>query len=424
MNTRSFLRQYSLPVDPAHGFKRVVIELSVPALPTDSDPISFAEHVLNAAGEPTDTVIACTRGGVVVSEDLGASWELIQFPELRGSDLRHSFTTGKGMHLLQLRGAATAGLASAGGVSDAQIAIFNQDWELEGGVSPGEANWHGSRSIDEAGGVIIYGEYPANRHRPGPHNNQVAPEHRDLVYDSHLLRSVDGGYTWHSVLRVDYRTIRHFHTVIADPWLLGRWWASSGDRPDECRVWESRDHGLTWDEVPCVWPIDDLHPSIEHNPGGVLRHTDMAVREHDLIWGADDFLGHPAHPTNETLPRRCVGARIFRSDKETPWRPECIGYVGNPVRSLVDIGPGYLVMTEAKTRWLGYRPGVLLLSKTEPLKLSPLLTIDNFSTGPASSFTLSRASRVAKEGVFFTYRVATDVFPEGACLMRWRVEFD
>lgn len=86
--------------------------------------------------------------------------------------------------------------------------------------------------------------------------------------------------------------------------------------------------------------------------------------------------------------------------------------------------PAYIVATQAKGT-LGFRPQVLLLWKREPFTFTPLFTVDNFRTiSPATGFTYSIASRAAKDGVFFTYRAATDAFPSGAGILRWRVLFD
>lgn len=421
-------RTHSIPVDPDNGFRRVVVELSVPELPAGEAPVDFAEHVLSADRQATDTVIACTRGGVVVSEDLGASWEHIQIPELRDVTLRNSFTTAAGTHLLQGAGMARNERVESG-EAGAAVAVLSRDWQLLGLSTPGAAHWHGTHSIDEAGGAIVYGEYPGNSLRPN-HFRKLRPEDRDLLLDSHLFRSTDGGLSWRSVLVQDWRTIRHFHTVRADPGCAGRWWASSGDWPNECRVWESRDDGANWDEISAELPVDDVHPSVERDPRCVLRHTALAIRDDDLLWGADDFLARPPRwelgpdPGSDVPLRRQIGARVFRSRKDAPWRPECIGYVGNPVRSIVDLGPAYVLMTEAQTSLLGFCPQVLLLSKSEPFQLTPLMRLDNYAPGGVTGFTYSRASRAAKDGIFFSYRSQTDVFPDGPRILRWRVALE
>ena len=142
------------------------------------------------------------------------------------------------------------------------------------------------------------------------------------------------------------------------------------------------------------------------------------------IWGTDDLLGEPSLGDPDVSTERRAGARLFRSPKEQPWKPQSIGYVGDAVRSLIDVGPAYLVATQAKGA-LGYRPRIFLLWKAEPFQLTPLFTVDNFhGDSPGTGFTYSRASRSAKDGVFFTHRRPTDAFPSGAALLRWRILFD
>lgn len=417
-----FSQTFSTPVDPGLGCRRVVVELSVPVLPSPGGHVRFAEHV-ERDGWSTDTVIAATRGAVVVSEDLGASWVLVPVPVLSEVDFRNSFTTADGMHLLQGDCAADGKPATEHG--HAPVALLDTNWQLVDCVDPALSVWHGSRSIDEADGVIVYAEYPANARRPlGPSGEPETPDGLAPLRDSRLLRSTDGGRNWHTVLQQERRAIRHFHTVVADPWRAGRWWASSGDGPAESRVWESLDHGVSWSEVAVEFATGELHPGHEQLAQTVLRYTDIAVRESDLIWGCDDLLGEWNLDDPEVSAGRRAGARLFRSPKEQPWKPRSIGYVGDAVRSLVDVGPAYLVATQAKGA-LGYRPRIFLLWKEEPFRLTPLFTVDNFeSSSPATGFTYSRASRSAKDGVFFTHRRTTDAFPGGAGLLRWRVIFD
>jgi hypothetical protein len=423
--TPAFSRTYSVPVHPFLDYRRVVVEISVPALPTVGAPIRFAEHV-QRDGRPTDTVIACSRGGVVVSEDLGATWEWVPIPALSDVVFRNSFTTADGLHLLQGEEQAPLDEPHDSAEGNVPVALLDPSWQLVARPDPALSRWHGSRSIDEADGVIVYGEYPANTacHRPGFDRDNPKPEQLEQLRDSRLMRSVDGGRSWEAVLQLDWQTIRHFHTVVADPWHPGRWWASVGDRPIDCRVWESIDHGLSWSPISVELPVDELHPAWGPYAQSVLRYTDIAVRESDLIWGTDDLLGGGHLWDPEINVGRRAGARLFRSPKDQPWRPSSIHHIGARVRSLVDVGPGYMVITQAKGPF-GYCPQVLLLWKPEPFHLTPLITIDNFRIDPAATgFTYSRASRSAKDGVFFSYRSAKDAFPGGAELLRWRVLFD
>jgi hypothetical protein len=408
-------RLCSIPVDPAFGFKRVVIELSVPRLPPEASSVDFAEHVA-VDGRATDQVIACQKGGVAVSEDLGASWGWIPTPETGDVRLWNSFTTAEGLHLLQ-------------GHGEPWLYVYDAAWGFVERTMPAAAPWHGSRSIDEAGGAIVFGEYPENhvKYRAGfgeqPGEIEQA-ERAGLLQPSRLLRSTDGGRSWDVVLDVPWTEVRHFHTVIADPYQPGRWWASTGDRSAESRVWESVDHGASWTEVTDPEPDVALHPTFRRFAQSVFRFTDAVVGEDHVIWGSDDWLGPPRLLEDPaTLIGERVGSRLFRSPKSATWRPETIGYVGHPVRSIVDVGEAYLVLTQAKGEAGGFNPQVVLLSRSEPHRTTQLMTIDNF-TAAGTGLSYSRASRVAKDGVFFTFRLARDAFPDGPRILRWRVEFE
>ncbi len=61
-----------------------------------------------------------------------------------------------------------------------------------------------------------------------------------------------------------------------------------------------------------------------------------------------------------------------------PLQPRVLGYIGNPVRSIVDAGAAYIIVTEAKQACLT-RPQVYILSKSEPYLLEEIFTVDRFA---------------------------------------------
>ena len=69
------------------------------------------------------------------------------------------------------------------------------------------------------------------------------------------------------------------------------------------------------------------------------------------------------------------------------------------------------------------RPRVFLVPKGDPTRMVHLFDVENFA-GVTTGFTYSLASRVAKDGVFFTFRGGRDVFDGGPSLLKWRVRFD
>ena len=69
---------YSVPVDPAFGFSRAVVRLT---LPSGAETGRFGEHVWDEGNqEATATVIALYSDGVAVSTDNGFQWRHVSLP--------------------------------------------------------------------------------------------------------------------------------------------------------------------------------------------------------------------------------------------------------------------------------------------------------------------------------------------------------
>ena len=89
---------HSVPVDPAFGFSRVVVRLS---LPDGARTGSFGEHVWDEAKqEATPTVIALYPEAVAISEDNGHKWSHVPLPALKSLEVPRCFTTSRGTHLI------------------------------------------------------------------------------------------------------------------------------------------------------------------------------------------------------------------------------------------------------------------------------------------------------------------------------------
>jgi hypothetical protein len=406
--TPVFRERHTVEVDPAFGFHRVDLELEVPAVPFECRSYGFAEHHL-----PTETVVATGEGGVLVSSDFGWSWEHVPLPEAPGVDFVHCLTTATGHHLLQV--AAPDDFAGPHGKGGA-LYRFDAEWRLVDTAQPGRHHWHGSRAAGEAGGTLIWAEYPSNKekYRPGQ-------EH--LAIDPAVYRSTDDGVTWAKVFSAPGEAIRHFHTLLADPFVPGQWWLSSGDKSTECRVWRSADDGLTWTEVTNPDPDVRLHENKAREKQSVQRFTDLVLTEDELIWGADDWLGGwKFAKTTASEGGVPAGSRMFRSPRTEPLQPRDAGFVGNPVRCLVDIGSAIIVTTEAKRATMP-QPQVLLMSKAPDGPLQELFAVDVVGGGP-SGFTFSRASRAAQDGFFFSFRSTRDLVASPTRLLRWRIDLD
>jgi hypothetical protein len=419
-----FQRTISVPLAPDFGFSKITIELAIPSLPDIASASLFAEHIYNRTERrATDTVVLTQRAGVTVSYDLGETWDTIAVALPAYAAPRNCFTLDNNTHLVQGRSFG----ALHRNRMNAPIALVDANWEVIKTISPGLSQWHGTQSIDQQGTTVIYGEYAQNAARHCYDTDYVRRRQhvkKGLIRPTAIIRSADNGHSWEQVLSCSPRSIRHFHTVFADPYQTKQWWASSGDTPSQSRVWRSTDDGVTWADVTCGAIGIKLPSSSEHRRQALHRFTSVAITPTELIWGTDDWMGkREAYSNLRMAASERVGARLCVTPKSSPLALRVVGFIGNPVRSIIDIGPAYLLATQADNVLAGYNPQVFLLSKKEPYVLQELFTVANLGTEP-TKFTLSRASIAAKDGVFFTCRGANDAFRGGARVLRWRVAFD
>jgi len=403
--TESFSKTHTVAVDPAFGFRKVALELSVPSVPLEGRNASFAEH-----RPGSDTVIALARGRAVVSDDLGQSWQCLPLPDAANIEFENCFTTNSGDHLLQVK-------SGQEGISEGTVFVYDSNWSLRGRSSAGRYRWHGSRSIGQSGNTIMWAEYPENKAKYTRGQEHLAEHPR-------VWRSRDGGASWEMVFEQNGLEIRHFHTIVPDPCVARQWWLSSGDRADESKVWLSSDDGDSWKEVTNLSPDVQLHPSAMRAAQAVHRYTDIWLGPDEVVWGTDDWLGTPGAPgvdpdTPAGAPR--AGARMIRSRRTTPLQPVDAGWIGNPVRSITDVGPALLMTTEAKYKPLP-EPQVYLMAKNGSGKLTQLCTVE-ILRDRGSGFTYSRASAAARNGVFFSFRGSRDVCTLPTRVLKWRVDF-
>jgi hypothetical protein len=414
---------FSTPVDPAFGFSRIAVRITVPKFPSKAATASFSEHVYDRTQKcATRSVIAVRRGGVSISNDLGDDWEHIDLTDQPNADFVHCITLSDGTHLVQGRSPRRTGSKFSDALGGA-IFRYSVDWNFLGEAHPGESHWHGSRSADEAGGVVMFADYPSNKNKSEVDIADPNALDKHDVRVSKVYRSLDGGRNWTKVFSQSRQEIRHFHTLIADPFVPRTWWLSSGDNARECHVWLSADDGDSWREVSNSSLAVDLHPRARNSVQSVFRHTDMWIGEHEICWGTDDWLGGCRFYDDPIVPvGRRVGSRMYRAEKKYPLSPKLIGHVGNPVRSIIDIGPACIGITEAKQNVLT-RPQVFLFSKHAPDLLAELFTVDVFKSG-GTGFTFSRASRATCDDTFFTFRSRYDLVDAPTRIARWHVAFD
>lgn len=404
-------REYAIDLPPEFGVTRAVVRLSVPQLP-GGRIYSFSEHVRAADGSATDRAIACATGGFAISEDLGRSWRPVKLKGFGRFPLVHSRMLRDGEILLQAIDPDDPGIAPR---QNTCLLIADMEGNvLHRAKMPG-ALWHGPRSVDLRDGTLIYAEYTPN----GVRNAPDSPPH----WPSRVWRSRDFGRSW-DIVREE-PNIRHFHFLQANPLRTKEWWLTSGDAGAESRIWKSADDGDTWiDQTDKFGPtvtIGDFHFSRR-----IFRLTDLAWTEDGIIWGSDDPLRNPIRKSNGQPVRDMSGARMFRGDPASGAPPAILGICGPEVRNIVEVGDFHIVTTQSSHHFANKdAPRVFLMSKRAGEGsggFHHLFDVERHAGG-RTGFTYSRASRAAKDGVFFSFRPPTDVFRAQNRILKWQIEF-
>jgi hypothetical protein len=411
---------YSVPVFNLDGIGRLVLEVSVPPLPESLTSCQFAEHVFDFdRQESTDQLIVLGDGKIGASGDLGQNWQRIEPHGCQGVRFHNCFTTRSGRHLVQTAG--WLGQHSKEGLQPhhGQIYVFSSDWSLLCIAKAGSANWHGSASIAEKNGVIMFAEYHDNSAKYA--EGHIVGDHTH-VSPCAIWRSCDNGVNWERVFEQSPYQIRHFHTLIADPVEQDVWWASSGDYADETYVWRSDDNGDTW--VECRDPDPDVSVPAAFADQKLVAHrfTDAAVLKDSIIWGTDDLMGavrdyNPALPVNLR-----AGSRLCAASKSQPLRVTEIGYIGHPIRSMIDVGLGWVLTTEAKTRISGYRASIYFVDRSFR-EIVKICDADNFRS-KGTGLTYSKASRASRSGRFFSYKLFSDLFENSPRIAQYDIRFE
>jgi hypothetical protein len=412
-------KTFSIPVK-LPGADRILFEMSVPPIPESLRYCDFAEHVIDpASGEPTDQVIILGQGKIGVSDDLGQTWLRVEPKGFETSLFTNSFTTHSGRHIVQSRGWQGLNDTEQPEAHHGQLFVFSPDWELLAITKAGEAHWHGSASISESGGTIIFAEYYDNlaKYDPKFKTSNLSSRVRPCA----VWRSRDDGMTWEKIFEQDVSSIRHFHTVAADSFEKGVWWLSSGDRVGECHVWRSNDDGGTWTECTDPDPDIALPPSFLRKKEVAHRHTDVVVTADHLIWGADDLLGDERDYSQSVPLHHRAGSRIYRSQKTIPLRIEEMAYIGHPIRSMIDVGPGWIITAEGKSPSSGRRPSIYFVGKSFE-QVIKICDTDNYRNR-ASGLTYSKASRKSKDGLFFSFKGHYDLFDNSPRIAQYAISF-
>lgn len=251
--------------------------------------------------------------------------------------------------------------------------------------------WHGTFGVGiNSIGTVLFTEYQAGYKSP---------------LEIGVWRYTGAGSSPTKTLKVmaadKIGVIRHFHTVIPDPFEVGTWIASSGDVGSQNKLWFSKDDGRTWIE-----PKLDVSgmPSGKLDQRRVLRFTSAKFTSKDeLIWATDDNLG-------TKYSWSCRAKVDYLSN--TIHVAVVDALAENLARSLITAGDEHLFITESKTNVENVEFGTLD-------KKGRLLRYFNAPNKQAESspVTVSSSSSEFVDGVaFFRHQGSLDTYYTGTVL--------
>ncbi len=260
-----------------------------------------------------------SRNQILVSRDLGRTWQLQYEAVQWDSKIRWVFSLADGGRLVR----------SFSG----HMYHLGADGQLVAAHTTGSWHWHGSQGIGQsASSTVMYAEYVPLRDTDG-------------VQDLSVWRYRPGApqQGWHKVLtlpaavRPPHGELRHFHVCRPHPADPALWILASGDIGAHCRLWLSRDDGDSWQEV-ALGQADMVGMPAGGCPR-LLRFTQFAALANgDLIWGTDD--------TSDA--NRAALVRLSLAGVHPAFH--FLGWLGkNCIRNIVDCGHGrFLLLSESK----------------------------------------------------------------------------
>jgi hypothetical protein len=397
-------REYSATLPEGLGARSITLRLTVPPLPPHR-LFAFTDHAVDAEHGMTDTILAVTTGGFAISRDLGRTWQFVRVRRFAWHHFIQMRDIGNGEYLAQ----ATAPGNEESKTAPVDLLVLNERGDVLA-HHPGIGHrWHSCRAVDRAGDTLMYAEYPSN-----------IAEQGKRPASCRVMRSRDRGRSWHTVFEQGGEQIRHFHFLQARPGHADEWWLTSGDGVQESRIWRATDDGDSWHDLTVgfrrMFTIGGIKFSRK-----IFRLTDLAFDGDDVIWATDDRLALAQHE----------GACVFRSPAGPSLTPELLGIGRWHFRSMVDIGEFWLLLSQRSNQpnpaLEDRMPGVYLLPKVAhrgPASLVHLFNLDSYPSQSKAGFTFSKASRAAKDGVFFSFRSSEDVFPAGHKILKWTVQLD
>jgi hypothetical protein len=270
-------------------------------------------------------------------------------------------------------------------------------------IEQGKMGWHSQDAINEYNGIVMYVEYQ-NFEKDAPLPKTIS-----------VFKSKDFGITWKRVFQKSHPDeVRHGHTLQRDPY-TNNWLVTFGDNPSQSKWFISKDQGNNWSEITDKTYILEEFPSLSMC---AHRTTSIKIDKDNYYFSTDDLMGSALDYFIEYKGRRKSSAKIYKSLKTEPIKLEYIANIGIHGRCMVDIGKGYIILTEAK--YATHNMQVYYISQDNLSKVYFLCDIYGYKrhSGPASM-----CSEVINDSYFYTTIARTMLLGSDAQTIKWNFQY-
>ncbi len=328
---------------------------------------------------------------LLFSADEGKSWD--KEVELTGYHIYQIYKLSNGNYLV--------------GTIDSEnlsfIFLLNPDLTVLAKNQLGSMCWHSQNAIDENDAVLMFAEYQYSKTNPPPTSMSI-------------FRSKDGGYNWEQVLTLPHpEGIRHWHTLQRDPYHQETWIATSGDTPKQSRWFIAKDNGDTWDE------ITDLSYRLDEFPNRSLsahRTTTFCTTQTHYYYATDDLMGSAKEYFVTFKGCRKSSSKFYKASKSEPIKLEKLTNLGIHARSMIDIGEGYIFVTEAK--YAAFNTQVFYVDKK---RMNQVYFLFDIYASRRHSGSGSMNSNLLQNGTFYTYTANKTFQDSKSQTLQWRAKY-
>jgi len=256
------------------------------------------------------------------------------------------------------------------------LVLVGEDLKILKEQKVGLTSWHSQSSIAEANGVIIYGEYNVAKHP-----TKVS-----------LYRSKDMGYSWEEVFVLNAPDeMRHWHTLQYDEY-NNSWLATSGDTPQQSRWFISKDDGKNWNEITDKKFIEKIN---REKSLSAHRTTYVNIEKDKYLWATDDLMGNVRDFFILENGERKTASKLYMSKKTKPLKVQKLTPLGIHIRSMIDIGSGYILFSEGK--YVTYNTQVFYIDKNDLTKPYYLFSLYS-NSGHGGTYSINSS---VVDGIFF-----------------------